>query len=109
VVFSSNLNLQSGEILVRERLGGGPPPREFGSQYLPLLQSVPSQTFSAGFGAAKKASFQAVLRVGLGVLDPERYASSLSERRSLSEAWRLTDFLYKLFPQHFNVTQFTSD
>jgi hypothetical protein len=76
---------------------------------LSLLQSVPSQTFSAAISAIKKASFQAVLRVGLGVLDPERYASSLSERRSLSEAWRLTDFLYKLFPQHFNVTQFTSD
>jgi hypothetical protein len=47
--------------------------------------------------AVKKASFWAVLRDRLGVLYPERYANSLSERRSLSGAWESSDLLYKLF------------
>jgi hypothetical protein len=49
----------------------------------------------------EKASFRAVLRVKLGVRGPERYGKPLSDRPSLSEAWGLTDLLYKLFPQRF--------
>jgi hypothetical protein len=73
-------------------------PRVF-SRFLSLLQSLTSQTFSTAIRVIKKASFRAVLRVGLGVRISERYANSLSERPSLSEA--LADLLYKLFPQRF--------
>jgi hypothetical protein len=61
------------------------------------LQSVRSQTFSVAFWDLKKAGFRAVLRVRLGVPIPERYANSLSERRSLSGAWESSNLLYKLF------------
>jgi len=47
--------------------------------------------------AAKKVNFRTVLRDRLGVRHPERYANSLSERRSLSVAWESPDLLYKLF------------
>jgi hypothetical protein len=76
-------------------------PENVGSQYLSLLQSFTSQTFSVEFRAVKKARFRAVLNVGLGVRRPERYGKSLSERPSLSEAWGLADLLYKLFSQQF--------
>jgi hypothetical protein len=47
--------------------------------------------------AVKKARFRAVLRDRLGFFYTERYANSLSERRSLSGAWESPDLLYKLF------------
>jgi Transketolase, thiamine diphosphate binding domain len=74
-------------------------PENVCSRLLSLLQCLPSQTFSVDFRAAKKARFRAVLRVGLGVRQPERYGKCLSERRSLSEAWGLADLLYKLLCQ----------
>jgi hypothetical protein len=77
----------------------GSPPENVCSRLLSLLQCLPSQTFSVDFRAAKKARFRAVLRVGLGVRQPERYGKCLSERRSLSEAWGLADLLYKLLCQ----------
>src|SRR3954469_8429775 len=52
-------------------------PENVRTQFLSLLQSGPSQTFSADFGAGKKARFRAVLRVRLGVQNPERYGKSL--------------------------------
>jgi hypothetical protein len=52
---------------------------------------------AAAFLSLEKARFRAVLRVGLGVPNPERYGNSLSQRRTLSEAWESTDLLYKLF------------
>src|SRR4051794_39518509 len=72
-------------------------PENVGSRFLSLLQSSSPQTVSAGMAAMKKASFPAVLRDRLGVLRPERYASSLAEWRSLSGAWESSDLLYKLF------------
>src|SRR3954470_20612008 len=68
-----------------------------GFESLRPLQSACPQTFSADFRATKKATFRAVLGVGLGVLHPERYGESLSERLALSEAWESSDLLYKLF------------
>ena len=58
-------------------------PEKFGSQYLSLLQSIPSQTFSAELRALKKASVRAVLRIRLGVDNPERYGN-LSQNGVLS-------------------------
>jgi hypothetical protein len=72
-------------------------PENVCARFLSLLQSSSPQTVSAGMAAAKKASLRAVLRDRLGVLCPERYVNSLSERRSLSEAWESPDLLYKLF------------
>jgi hypothetical protein len=72
-------------------------PENVCSRFPPLLQSSSPQSVSAGVAATKKASFRAVLRDGLGVLHPERYANSLSKRRSLSGAWESADLLYKLF------------
>jgi hypothetical protein len=72
-------------------------PENVRTQFLSLLQTDTSQTFSAAIWAARKASFQAVLSVRLGVSAPERYGNCLSERRSLSELWESTDLLYKPF------------
>jgi hypothetical protein len=67
---------------------------------IPWPAPVPSPTnFLRPIQAVKKARTRAVLRVRLGVDNPERYGISLSERLSLSEAWGLADLLYKLFPQ----------
>ena len=55
------------------------------------------QPVSVRFRSGKKASFREVLRVGLGVSSPERYANSHSERRILSEAWGMADLLDKFF------------
>jgi hypothetical protein len=66
---------------------------------LSLLQSVPLEPISVKIHVGKKARFRAVLRARLGVPNPERYANSLSERRTLSGAWGLADLVYKLFPE----------
>src|SRR4051812_15221452 len=84
---------------VSSRSRSGLRPEKVLSRFLSLLQSVPSQTFSVGLQAAKKASFRAVLPIRLGVDISERYAKSLSERRSLSGAWGLADLVYKLLYQ----------
>ena len=47
---------------------------------------LPTQTFSAIFGIAQKPHCRSLWRVRLGGSPPERYAKSLSEWRSLSEA-----------------------
>jgi hypothetical protein len=69
------------------------------AQFLSLLQSGFLQIFSVEFWTAEKPRPRAVLRGRLGVRQPERYGKSLSERRSLSEAWGLPDLVYKLFLQ----------
>jgi hypothetical protein len=78
-------------------------PENVGSRFLPLLQSVPIQPISIKIQVCKKSRFRAVLRARLGVPNPERYANSLSERRTLSGAWGLSDLVYKLFVAYFQA------
>ena len=76
-----------------------PTPENVCARLLSLLQSPLPETFSAIAETAQKASFRAVLHARLGVPRAERYANSLSERRTLSGAWGLADLVYKLFPE----------
>ena len=68
-----------------------------GFESLRPLQSVPLETFSAIFGTAKKPNCRRHSRDWLGGLKPERYGKSLSEWRSLSEAWGLARFTLQAF------------
>jgi hypothetical protein len=56
------------------------------------------EMFSVQIRARKKARFWTVLRVIVPC--PERYANSLSERRTLSGTWGLVGLVYRLFSLH---------
>jgi hypothetical protein len=55
---------------------------------------------SADLDGLKRASFQAASRAKLDAAKAERTANILSNWRSLSGAWGLTNLLYKLFVEH---------